>query len=143
VCCCGAPLRPRPMYLTAAIPALLPGCVCVLGILLDPVSTTFVRTAVGERTCTHQRAAAAHAPLLCSPVQGACVLGINQDPVSIKSIEATIIDKAFEEGWMLPRPPKVGSHLTHLMHQNPCVLRMYAVLTWPLRRAGCCHGPIR
>jgi glutamate synthase (NADPH/NADH) len=35
------------------------------------------------------------------------VLGINQDPVSIKSMEATIIDKAFEEGWMLPRPPKV------------------------------------
>jgi hypothetical protein len=35
------------------------------------------------------------------------VLGINQDPVTIKSMEATIIDKAFEEGWMNPRPPKV------------------------------------
>ncbi|WIA23003.1 hypothetical protein OEZ85_001356 [Tetradesmus obliquus] len=42
-----------------------------------------------------------------APCEGACVLGINQDPVSIKSMEATIIDKAFEEGWMLPRPPKV------------------------------------
>lgn len=41
-------------------------------------------------------------------LQGACVLGINQDPVTIKTMEATIIDKAFEEGWMLPRPPKVG-----------------------------------
>jgi glutamate synthase (NADPH/NADH) len=40
-------------------------------------------------------------------LQGACVLGINQDPVTIKTMEATIIDKAFEEGWMLPRPPKV------------------------------------
>jgi NADPH-dependent glutamate synthase beta subunit-like oxidoreductase len=36
------------------------------------------------------------------------VLGINQDPVTIKTMEATIIDKAFEEGWMVPRPPKVG-----------------------------------
>ena len=46
--------------------------------------------------------------LLCVRLlQGACVLGINQDPVTIKTMEATIIDKAFEEGWMLPRPPKV------------------------------------
>jgi len=42
-----------------------------------------------------------------APCEGACVLGINQDPVTIKTMEATIIDKAFEEGWMLPRPPKV------------------------------------
>jgi len=44
---------------------------------------------------------------LSSCAQGACVLGINQDPVTIKTMEATIIDKAFEEGWMVPRPPKV------------------------------------
>lgn len=54
-----------------------------------------------------------HCVLCCVPrhnhvLQGACVLGINQDPVTIKTMEATIIDKAFEEGWMLPRPPKVG-----------------------------------
>jgi len=42
-----------------------------------------------------------------APCEGACVLGINQNPVSIKSIECAIIDKAFEEGWMVPRPPKV------------------------------------
>jgi glutamate synthase (NADPH/NADH) len=35
------------------------------------------------------------------------VLGIIENPVSIKSIEASIIDKAFEEGWMVPRPPKL------------------------------------
>lgn len=40
-----------------------------------------------------------------APCEGACVAGINQDPVTIKTMEATIIDKAFEEGWMLPRPP--------------------------------------
>ncbi|KAK1302529.1 hypothetical protein QJS10_CPB12g01099 [Acorus calamus] len=32
-------------------------------------------------------------------------LGIIENPVSIKSIECSIIDKAFEEGWMVPRPP--------------------------------------
>jgi len=41
-----------------------------------------------------------------APCEGACVLGIIENPVSIKSIEATIIDKAFEEGWMKPQPPK-------------------------------------
>ena len=81
-----------------------------------------------------------------APCEGACTLGINQDPVSIKTMEVrsclfsqsmtatgpvpsplvtllasawpsipgcvcppqvTIIDKAWEEGWMVPRPPKV------------------------------------
>ncbi|CAA7402621.1 unnamed protein product [Spirodela intermedia] len=40
-----------------------------------------------------------------APCEGSCVLGIIENPVSIKSIECSIIDKAFEEGWMLPRPP--------------------------------------
>ncbi len=43
-----------------------------------------------------------------APCEGSCVLGINQDPVTIKTMELTIIDKGFEEGWMAPRPPKVG-----------------------------------
>ena len=43
---------------------------------------------------------------LCpAPCEGSCVLGINEDPVTIKSIEATIIDRAWEEGWVTPRPP--------------------------------------
>ncbi|MFS7949735.1 putative glutamate synthase (NADH) [Helianthus anomalus] len=40
-----------------------------------------------------------------APCEGSCVLGIIETPVSIKSIECAIIDKAFEEGWMVPRPP--------------------------------------
>ncbi|KAL7269400.1 glutamate synthase [NADH] [Rhizina undulata] len=40
-----------------------------------------------------------------APCEGACVLGINEDPVGIKSIECAIIDKAFEMGWMVPTPP--------------------------------------
>ena len=43
---------------------------------------------------------------LCpAPCEGACVLGINNDPVTIKSIEVSIVDRAFEEGWIAPRPP--------------------------------------
>ena len=43
---------------------------------------------------------------LCpAPCEGSCVLGINQDPVTIKQIEVEIIDKAFEEGWVVPLPP--------------------------------------
>lgn len=33
------------------------------------------------------------------------MLGIIENPVSIKSIECAIIDKGFKEGWMVPRPP--------------------------------------
>ncbi|WOL01487.1 hypothetical protein Cni_G10203 [Canna indica] len=40
-----------------------------------------------------------------APCEGSCVLGINENPVSIKSIECAIIDKGFEAGWMIPRPP--------------------------------------
>jgi len=43
---------------------------------------------------------------LCpAPCEGACVLGINEDPVTIKSVEASIIDRAWDEGWVTPRPP--------------------------------------
>ena len=41
---------------------------------------------------------------LCpAPCESACVLGINQDPVSIKQVEVTIIDHAFENGWVVPQ----------------------------------------
>jgi len=42
-----------------------------------------------------------------APCEGSCVLGINEPAVTIKSIECTIIDKAYEEGWVVPEPPKV------------------------------------
>ena len=40
-----------------------------------------------------------------APCEAACVLGINEPPVTIKQIEKTVIDRAFEEGWILPEPP--------------------------------------
>ena len=42
-----------------------------------------------------------------APCEGACVLGINDTPVTIKSIEEAIIDKGFAAGWVVPRPPAV------------------------------------
>ncbi|MEY4391556.1 MAG: glutamate synthase small subunit [Actinomycetota bacterium] len=43
---------------------------------------------------------------LCpAPCESACVVGINQDPVSIKQVEVTIIDHAFENGWVVPQVP--------------------------------------
>lgn len=40
-----------------------------------------------------------------APCESSCVLGINEMPVGIKSVEAAIIDKAWEMGWMVPQPP--------------------------------------
>src|SRR5918998_937981 len=42
-----------------------------------------------------------------APCEAACVLDINDDPVTIKQIEQSIADRAFEEGWVVPRPPNV------------------------------------
>jgi glutamate synthase (NADPH/NADH) small chain len=45
---------------------------------------------------------------LCpAPCEASCVLGINQDPVTIKQVEVEIIDNAFDEGWVVPLPPDV------------------------------------
>lgn len=40
-----------------------------------------------------------------APCESACTLGINDDPVGIKSIEHFIIDKGWENGWVVPQPP--------------------------------------
>ena len=43
---------------------------------------------------------------LCpAPCETACVLGINQDPVTIKQVEVSIVDRAWDEGWVAPVPP--------------------------------------
>ncbi len=44
---------------------------------------------------------------LCpAPCETACVLGINQDPVTIKNVEVAIIDRAWSSGYVRPRPPE-------------------------------------
>jgi len=41
-----------------------------------------------------------------APCEGSCVLGVIEPPVTIKNIEQSIIDKAWDEGWVVATPPK-------------------------------------
>ena len=50
---------------------------------------------------------------LCpAPCEEACVLGINEDPVTIENIEKNIVETAFNEGWITAQPPKVRTKKT-------------------------------
>ncbi len=42
-----------------------------------------------------------------APCEAACVLGINEPPVTIKMIEKSIVEHAWEEGWIKPEPPEI------------------------------------
>ncbi|MDB6024111.1 MAG: glutamate synthase, small subunit [Verrucomicrobiales bacterium] len=42
-----------------------------------------------------------------APCEGSCVLGINNPPVTIKNIECSIADHGWDEGWIIPEPPKI------------------------------------
>ncbi|KJS15356.1 MAG: glutamate synthase [Peptococcaceae bacterium BRH_c4b] len=42
-----------------------------------------------------------------APCEGACTAGLAGDPVTVKNIECAIIDKAYDQGWIVPRPPSV------------------------------------
>ncbi|HTX25335.1 MAG TPA: glutamate synthase small subunit [Steroidobacteraceae bacterium] len=42
-----------------------------------------------------------------APCEGSCVLGITNPPVTIKALENAIIDRGWEEGWVIPVPPAV------------------------------------
>ena len=45
---------------------------------------------------------------LCpAPCESACVVGINSSPVAIKQVEVEIIDRAWDEGWVIPQLPSV------------------------------------
>jgi glutamate synthase (NADPH) small chain len=47
---------------------------------------------------------------LCpAPCEEACVLTLNDDPVTIKQVEMAISDRSFAEGWVVPRPPATES----------------------------------
>src|SRR5512139_3993880 len=47
-----------------------------------------------------------------APCEGSCTVGINCDPVAIKTIEQEIADRAWEEGWITPAPPIVRTGKT-------------------------------
>jgi glutamate synthase (NADPH) small chain len=48
-----------------------------------------------------------------APCEAACVLGISEPAVTIKVIEKTIVERAWEEGWIKPEPPtrRTGKHV--------------------------------
>src|ERR1700745_105922 len=71
---------------------------------------------------------------LCpAPCEPACVLGISQDPVTIKQIELEIIDKAFDEGFVVPLPPdKLTGKTVAVVGSGPAGLAAAQQLT----RAG-------
>jgi glutamate synthase (NADPH) small chain len=64
-----------------------------------------------------------------APCEAACVLDINDDAVTIKQIEVSIIDRAFAEGWVVPRPPEVRTgHTVAVVGSGPAGLAAAAEL---------------
>jgi len=64
-----------------------------------------------------------------APCEGACVLGIHDPAVTIKNIEAAIIDRGFEEGWVKPEPPEHRTGKTiAIVGSGPCGLSAAAQL---------------
>lgn len=58
-----------------------------------------------------------------APCEGACVLGITNPPVTIKNIENAIIDRGYEEGWVVPQPPAERTGKTvAIVGSGPCGL---------------------
>ncbi len=70
-----------------------------------------------------------------APCETACTLSINDDPVSIKDNERTIIERAFSERWVVPQPPETESgKKVAVIGSGPAGL----AAAQQLRRAG--HG---
>jgi glutamate synthase (NADPH/NADH) small chain len=70
-----------------------------------------------------------------APCEGSCVLGINDNPVTIKNIECAIVDRGFEEGWVTPEPlPRRTGKKVAVVGSGPAGLACAA----QLNRAG--HG---
>jgi glutamate synthase (NADPH) small chain len=68
-----------------------------------------------------------------APCEASCVLGINQPPVSIKLIERSIVERAWEEGWIHPEPPEQATgKLVAVIGSGPAGL----AAAQQLRRAG-------
>ena len=64
-----------------------------------------------------------------APCEGSCVLAIIEPPVTIKNIEVSIIDRAFEEGWIVPEiPPKRTGKKVCVIGSGPAGLSAAAQL---------------
>jgi glutamate synthase (NADPH) small chain len=71
---------------------------------------------------------------LCpAPCEAACVLAVNSDAVTIKNVEVSIIDRAFDEGWVRPQPPeRLSDRTVAVVGSGPAGLAVAQQLT----RAG-------
>ncbi|MDO5662356.1 MAG: glutamate synthase subunit beta [Brachybacterium sp.] len=68
-----------------------------------------------------------------APCESSCVLGINQPPVTIRNVEVSIIDRAFEEGWVTPQEPgRITGRTVAVVGSGPAGLAAAQQLT----RAG-------
>jgi len=68
-----------------------------------------------------------------APCESSCVLGINQPPVTIKNVEVSIIDEAFERGYVTPQvPQRLTGHTVAVVGSGPAGLAAAQQLT----RAG-------
>ncbi len=68
-----------------------------------------------------------------APCESSCVLGINQPPVTIKNVEVSIIDEAFDRGWVAPQiPQRLSGHTIAVVGSGPAGLAAAQQLT----RAG-------
>jgi glutamate synthase (NADPH/NADH) small chain len=68
---------------------------------------------------------------LCpAPCETACVLGINQDPVTIKQVEVEIVDRAWDEGWISPQvPERLSGKTVAVVGSGPAGLAVAQQLT--------------
>ncbi len=66
-----------------------------------------------------------------APCESACVLAINSDPVTIEQIELAIVERAFEEGWVVPEPPdrRTGRSVA-VIGAGPAGLAVAQELNW-------------
>ena len=71
-----------------------------------------------------------------APCEPACTLEINDDPVMIKHVEVSIIENAFKQGWVVPRPPahRTGQSVA-VVGSGPAGLAVAAQLNYAGHRA--------
>ena len=110
------------------------------------LATTGTARWTGSTRPTTSRSSPADSPALC---ETACVLGINQDPVTIKNVEVSIIDRAWDSGYVRPEPPEwLSGRTVAVIGSGPAGLAAAQQLTrsvtpWrstsgPTRSAACC-----
>ena len=71
-----------------------------------------------------------------APCEGSCVLGINEPPVTIKNIERTIIDRGFENGWVVPESPATRTGKNSCRHRLRTSRSCRGRSTEPSRSSG-------